>query len=132
MAIWICENSVLLYYTVLHWLVLYCNVHRLCSSLLDSPDDRKLFMTKRKGVQATIISGNAISKYIRSRLSQEVQQLTDTYGRPPSLAVILVGDDPASHTYVGAKAKAARTVGIVDRTVKLPGTVSKVPTESCD
>ena len=55
-----------------------------------------------------------------------------TCGRPPSLAVILVGDDPASRTYVGAKAKAARKVGIADRTVQLPGTVSEVATGCCD
>ena len=99
---------------------------KLCSSLSASPAERKLFLTKREGVPATIIDGKAISKYIRSRLSREVKQLVKTGGRCPSLAVILVGDDPGSRTYVGAKTKAARKVGITDRTIHLPETVSEV------
>ena len=101
-------------------------MNRPWSSLLDNPADRKLFLNKRTGVPATIINGNAISKYIRSQLSKEVQQLTSKHGRPPSLAVILVGNDPASRTYVGAKGKAAKRVGIENRTFQLPSTVSQV------
>ena len=54
-----------------------------------------------------------------------------TCGRPPSLVVILVGDDPGSRTYVGAKAKAARKVGIASETIRLSKTVSEVATGYC-
>ena len=45
--------------------------------------------------------------------------------------VILVGDDPGSRTYVGAKAKAARKVGIANKTIHLSKTVSEVATGYC-
>ena len=108
--------------------ILTLSLSKLCSSLSASPAERKLFLTQREGVKASIIDGKAISKYIRSQLSREVKQLVKTCGRCPSLAVILVGDDPGSRTYVGAKTKAARKVGIAERTIHLPETVSEVCT----
>ena len=47
-------------------------------------------------------------------------------GRAPGIAVVLVGDNPASQAYVSGKAKAAREVGIKDFTHRLPASTSQV------
>lgn len=52
----------------------------------------------------------------RTLLREKTEALVHTLGRPPHLAVILVGDDPGSHIYVQNKAKAATSVGFVAET----------------
>jgi len=61
--------------------------------------------------QATIIDGKAIAADLRKKIAGEVETLKKA-GKAPGLAVILVGDDPASHVYVGNKIKACAEVGI--------------------
>jgi methylenetetrahydrofolate dehydrogenase (NADP+)/methenyltetrahydrofolate cyclohydrolase len=61
--------------------------------------------------QATIIDGRKIAADLRNRIAGEVSELKKS-GTTPGLAVILVGEDPASHVYVGSKVKACREVGI--------------------
>jgi methylenetetrahydrofolate dehydrogenase (NADP+)/methenyltetrahydrofolate cyclohydrolase len=58
-----------------------------------------------------IISGNELAKTIRSQISQNVQLRTNQ-GKQTTLAVILVGQDPASHVYVNNKVKACQECGI--------------------
>ena len=70
-------------------------------------------------MSATIISGREISKTIREELKARVAELTQE-GLVPGLATVLVGDDPASHQYVGMKNKAAGAAGIYSRQVTLP------------
>lgn len=60
---------------------------------------------------STIIDGRRIAGEIREELKQEVDRLTEE-GRAPGLAVVLVGDDPASRTYVGMKEKVAGKLGV--------------------
>lgn len=55
-----------------------------------------------------ILNGNVLAKNIREKAAQRIADLP----HPPGLAVILVGDDPASHLYVGLKEQAAKDVGI--------------------
>ncbi|MDX3905099.1 MAG: bifunctional methylenetetrahydrofolate dehydrogenase/methenyltetrahydrofolate cyclohydrolase FolD [Pigmentiphaga sp.] len=59
---------------------------------------------------ARLINGNDLSKQIRSDIAQRAAQLTQQ-GTRPGLAVILVGDDPASHVYVRNKVKACHDAG---------------------
>ena len=59
----------------------------------------------------TILDGKATAKSIRDRLSQQVHALQVRGDKPPHLAVILLGNDPASHTYVHNKIKACHEVG---------------------
>lgn len=59
---------------------------------------------------ATIISGKQISEEIRKGIALEVEQLSKQNVRP-GLAVVLVGDDPASHVYVRNKEKACQDLG---------------------
>jgi len=62
-------------------------------------------------VTAKIIDGKAIAQKLRERLKREVDDLKEK-GITPGLAVILVGEDPASLTYVRNKRKACREIGI--------------------
>jgi methylenetetrahydrofolate dehydrogenase (NADP+)/methenyltetrahydrofolate cyclohydrolase len=67
---------------------------------------------------AEIIDGKAIAAKIRGELTEEVQQL-GAEGIKPGLAVVLVGEDPASKVYVSMKEKACRDVGIFSDEYKL-------------
>ncbi len=71
------------------------------------------------------IDGKAIAAAIREEIQQEVQHLVATTGRTPGLAVILVGDDPASQVYVRQKAKACEKAGIHSITDHLPATITQ-------
>lgn len=69
---------------------------------------------------ARIIDGNAIAEAVRADVAREVAELVAS-GRPaPKLAVILVGDDPASQVYVRMKERDAEAVGMQSEAVRLP------------
>jgi len=59
-----------------------------------------------------IIDGKLVAKDVREELKTEVLAATAKYGRKPGLAVVLIGDNPASHTYVKNKVTACKNVGI--------------------
>jgi methylenetetrahydrofolate dehydrogenase (NADP+)/methenyltetrahydrofolate cyclohydrolase len=61
---------------------------------------------------ATVIDGKAVAASVRERVGGEVEELTGQLGRPPGLATVLVGDDPASAIYVRRKREACEEVGI--------------------
>ena len=63
---------------------------------------------------ATIIDGRAVAARVRAEVAIDVAALTEQLGRPPGLATILVGDDPASAIYVANKRKACAEAGIAD------------------
>lgn len=58
-----------------------------------------------------IINGKEVSSQIRKDLAKQTAGFTELYGRKPALAVLIVGDDPASHTYVNNKIKGCEEVG---------------------
>lgn len=68
----------------------------------------------------TLLNGTATAAAMLDRLRHEVRDLTLTAGRAPLLATVLIGDDPASHTYVRMKRNRARDVGIETKLVELP------------
>lgn len=74
---------------------------------------------------AEIISGKEVSKTMREELTQKVTALKSESGVTPGLAVILVGEDPASVSYVTAKGKAAEELGILEETYKMPEDTSE-------
>jgi methylenetetrahydrofolate dehydrogenase (NADP+)/methenyltetrahydrofolate cyclohydrolase len=74
-------------------------------------------------VTARILDGRAVAAQIRSEVSERVRALADQ-GVIPGLAPVLVGEDPASRIYVGAKHKACADVGIRSEQVNLPGYVT--------
>lgn len=73
---------------------------------------------------ATIISGKQISEEIRKGIALEVEQLSKQNVRP-GLAVVLVGDDPASHVYVRNKEKACHDLGFYSEVHRLPADSSQ-------
>jgi methylenetetrahydrofolate dehydrogenase (NADP+) / methenyltetrahydrofolate cyclohydrolase len=74
---------------------------------------------------ATIIDGRAVAARVRSGVAQQVAEFTGHTGRPPGLATILVGDDPASAIYVANKRTACAEAGIADRHRRLPADTSQ-------
>ena len=68
---------------------------------------------------AEIIDGTAIAKAIRAEATERVTAL-GRKGIKPGLAVVLVGDDPASAVYVKAKGKACEEAGMHSVTIRLP------------
>lgn len=63
-------------------------------------------------MESKIISGTEIAGRLRRQVAQEVSRLREAAGITPGLAFLLVGDDPASQTYVRMKRKACEEVGI--------------------
>ena len=74
---------------------------------------------------AQLINGKVIAQQIRLSVKEQVQQRLNQELRAPGLAVILVGNDPASEVYVGSKRKACEEVGFVSRSYDLPETTSE-------
>ncbi|MEA2360161.1 MAG: methylenetetrahydrofolate dehydrogenase / methenyltetrahydrofolate cyclohydrolase [Solirubrobacteraceae bacterium] len=61
---------------------------------------------------ARVIDGRALAARVREQVAQGVAAFADEHGRPPGLATVLVGEDPASAIYVGAKQKVTAEVGM--------------------
>ena len=74
---------------------------------------------------AVIIDGNKIAQEIRHEVRKQALALKEKTGIVPGLAVILVGEDPASQVYVGRKAKACAEVGFLSREYKLSADTSE-------
>ncbi len=76
-------------------------------------------------MSATIIDGKAIAADLRAAVAAETRRLTAAHGLVPGLAVVLVGDDPASKTYVASKARALVEVGMRPFDHQLPAETSE-------
>ena len=70
---------------------------------------------------AQILDGKALAATIRIAVASDVTRRRDLTGRVPGLAVVLVGDDPASRVYVRNKQKACEAAGMVGTLIRLPG-----------
>jgi len=75
---------------------------------------------------ATIIDGRKVAEALRASLAVQIATLSFQ----PGLAVILVGEDPASRVYVRSKDKAATSIGIAPRTIRLPADTPQFALES--
>lgn len=74
---------------------------------------------------SSIIDGKALSLSLKEEMKTRIVELEAKYGRKPCLAVIIVGDNPASRSYVRGKIKAAEFVGMDSRLVELPEDISE-------
>lgn len=72
-----------------------------------------------------IISGKDLAAEIKRDVAADVVKYKEQYGREPHLVVILVGEDPASVSYVTGKAKDSEEVGFKNTTIRRPETVSE-------
>ena len=75
-------------------------------------------------MSAKILDGTAIAAAVRADVAAEVARDVASGHRPPHLTVVIAGDDPASHVYVGGKARACVEVGMTNETIALPADVS--------
>ncbi|MCC6510324.1 MAG: bifunctional 5,10-methylenetetrahydrofolate dehydrogenase/5,10-methenyltetrahydrofolate cyclohydrolase, partial [Pirellulaceae bacterium] len=71
-----------------------------------------------------LLDGKTTAEAIRAEIRKEVEQLQAETGRVPTLAAILVGDDPASQVYVRNKERACAAVGMHSRLMRLPESTS--------
>jgi methylenetetrahydrofolate dehydrogenase (NADP+)/methenyltetrahydrofolate cyclohydrolase len=72
-----------------------------------------------------LIDGTSLSKKVQNYVKTEVESLKKEQGIVPGLAVIIVGDDPASHAYVSMKEKACKNVGFYSIAHKMPETITQ-------
>jgi methylenetetrahydrofolate dehydrogenase (NADP+)/methenyltetrahydrofolate cyclohydrolase len=80
-------------------------------------------------MSAKILDGKAIAKAARTRLKADVEQRLAAGGRPPGLAVILVGNDPASEIYVRAKRRDCEEVGFHSNVQHLSANITQADLE---
>src|SRR6266496_2144728 len=68
---------------------------------------------------AQILDGASLARTLRERIREQAREVGER-GAPPSLRVLLVGEDPASMTYVSSKTRAAEEAGCIAETIRLP------------
>ncbi|HEI8867479.1 TPA: bifunctional methylenetetrahydrofolate dehydrogenase/methenyltetrahydrofolate cyclohydrolase FolD [Serratia odorifera] len=74
---------------------------------------------------AKIIDGKTVAQQVRNEVAEQVKQRLDAGKRAPGLAVVLVGENPASQIYVASKRRACEEVGFVSRSYDLPASTSE-------
>ncbi len=74
---------------------------------------------------AQIIDGKTIARSMQQRLADRISQLLPEYGRPPGLAVLMVGNDPASSAYVANKEKSCDRIGMTSFGKHFPVTATQ-------
>lgn len=79
---------------------------------------------------ARLIDGKAISEAVRREAAEETARLKALTGEVPTLVAVLVGDNPASQTYVASKGKACEEAGLGSITHRLPATTSQAELEA--
>ena len=86
-------------------------------------------MARDSGIEGAamtrLIDGKARAAVLRARIAEEVAAMKASRGLTPGLAVVLVGDDPASHVYVRNKGKAVREAGMTGFEHRLPDSVDQ-------
>jgi methylenetetrahydrofolate dehydrogenase (NADP+)/methenyltetrahydrofolate cyclohydrolase len=80
---------------------------------------------------AKIIDGTAIARLVRVEIRERAQALVAKHGIQPGLAVIMIGENPASAVYVRNKVRACADVGISSQVFKFPASVSEAETLNC-
>ncbi|WP_431223382.1 bifunctional methylenetetrahydrofolate dehydrogenase/methenyltetrahydrofolate cyclohydrolase FolD [Serratia sp. L9] len=76
-------------------------------------------------MSAKIIDGKTIAQQVRNEVAEQVKQRLAAGKRAPGLAVVLVGENPASQIYVGSKRKACEEVGFISRSYDLPASTTE-------
>ncbi|SNT76934.1 methylenetetrahydrofolate dehydrogenase (NADP+) / methenyltetrahydrofolate cyclohydrolase [Paracoccus seriniphilus] len=82
-------------------------------------------MTMAQPITARVIDGRAFAADLRTRVRDEVARLADSTGQTPGLAVVLVGEDAASHVYVRNKVRQTREAGMQSHEHQLPAETSQ-------
>lgn len=72
-----------------------------------------------------LIDGKKVAEEIKKSLASQVAEIIDAGDEPPHLAAILVGDDPASETYISSKERACKSVGFTSSIYRFPDSVTQ-------
>ena len=72
-----------------------------------------------------LIDGRKLSKEIKAELADQVQEIVQSGARPPHLAAVLIGEDPASQTYVRNKVRSCERIGYGSTLVKRDSSISE-------
>ncbi|CAG9791011.1 unnamed protein product [Diatraea saccharalis] len=101
--------------------------YSLVSSLLKSTMRSHTYIDSLGSARmmAQVLDGKSLAKDIKDELKLKIQEWVNRGHRAPSLKCIIVGDDPASHTYVKNKVEAAKYVGIDAETIKYEDTLTE-------
>ena len=75
-------------------------------------------------MSARVLDGQSLATRMQEEIKPQVAAFTAQHGRPPGLAIVLVGDDPASHVYVNHKVKAGTHAGFRVDLERMPATAS--------
>src|SRR5690606_6801265 len=81
--------------------------------------------TADRRIMADIIDGRKVARDLDEKTAAEVAELVSKHGVKPGLAVVLVGNDPASEVYVGRKVKRCEAVGISSFEHRLPAATTQ-------
>lgn len=79
---------------------------------------------------AEILDGKSMAASVREQIAGEVATVGPTLGRPPGIAVVLVGDDPASAVYVRNKENDAKKVGMHSEVIRMPASATQSDVEN--
>lgn len=74
---------------------------------------------------AHILDGKKLAKKVKNQVKESVSQLVEKYKVTPHLVVILIGDDPASETYVKSKEKTSKSLGLKSTVIKKDASISE-------
>lgn len=72
-----------------------------------------------------LLDGKAAAAEIRAEVAASVREMVEAGARPPQLVAVLVGEDPASHAYVGSKTRGCAEVDMLSQTLRLPAETSE-------
>ena len=75
-------------------------------------------------MSARVLDGQSLATRMQDEIKPQVKAFAAQHGRPPALAIVLVGDDPESHVYVSHKVKAGTAAGFRVDLERLPATAS--------
>ena len=81
-------------------------------------------MTPDAMSRARLLDGQALARRMQQEIQPQVAEFAREYGRPPGLAIVLVGENPASEVYIRHKSKAGREVGFRTDVERLPAAAS--------
>ena len=82
-------------------------------------------MSVGEAIQTTVVDGLALANQLRDEMKQEIDALVRAGHRPPQLTVVLVGDDPASRSYIKGKQRACARIGAESSECLLPESTSE-------
>jgi methylenetetrahydrofolate dehydrogenase (NADP+)/methenyltetrahydrofolate cyclohydrolase len=82
-------------------------------------------MSNAEPIETIVVDGLALANQLRDEMAVEIQEITQAGHRPPQLTVVLVGDDPASRSYIKGKQRACARIGADSAEYLLPESTSE-------